>query len=241
MTTPTTPLDATTSTLRKTAGEPMEAHQATLAGMDTLFDVHAYVDDFNSTVVDAYRRNVGDGELPADRSVARSIVPPGTAASRDFSGLAPLIPDLIREACVGCMTCVNACPDTAILGIALPKTQVEARTTEFVALEPRPDEARDTIRGHFAHTQKYAEVPARKGLEPAEFGIFVDPLHCKGCSECVDGLPRARLRRAPDDRQDPRSSPAVSGRSSAWSATSGSSGRFPSHPRSTGTSGRWPT
>jgi pyruvate/2-oxoacid:ferredoxin oxidoreductase beta subunit len=28
-------------------------------------------------------------------------------------------------------------------------------------------------------------VPARRGLEPAAFGIFVDPLHCKGCSECV--------------------------------------------------------
>ncbi len=185
MTTPTTPLDATTSTLRKTAGEPMEAHQATLAGTETLFDVHAYVDDFNSTVVDAYRRNLGDGDLPADRSVARSIVPPGTAASRDFSGLAPLIPDLIREACVGCMSCVNACPDTAILGIALPMVEVAARATEFVAGEPDPETARESIRGHFAHTQKYAEVPARKGLEPADFGIFVDPLHCKGCSECV--------------------------------------------------------
>jgi pyruvate/2-oxoacid:ferredoxin oxidoreductase beta subunit/Pyruvate/2-oxoacid:ferredoxin oxidoreductase delta subunit len=174
-----------TSTLRKAVGEPMEAHQANLAGTATLFDVHAYVDDFNSTVVDAYRRNVADGELPADRAVARSIIPPATAASRDFSGLSPLIPDVIREACVGCMTCVTACPDTAILGIAMPEGQVQARTEAFAASEPDAKTARASIDAHFARTQKYAEVPARRGLEPAAFGIFVDPLHCKGCSECV--------------------------------------------------------
>ena len=97
------PLTPEETTLRKPIGEPMEAHQATLAGTATSFDVHAYVDDFNSTVVEAYRRNTADGELPADRAVARSIIPPATAAVRDFSGLAPLIPDFVREACVGCM------------------------------------------------------------------------------------------------------------------------------------------
>jgi pyruvate/2-oxoacid:ferredoxin oxidoreductase beta subunit len=35
-------------------------------------------------------------------------------------------------------------------------------------------------------TQKYADVPARRGEEPGAFGIFVDPVHCKGCSECVE-------------------------------------------------------
>ena len=34
--------------------------------------------------------------------------------------------------------------------------------------------------------QKYADLPAKKGLEPAGFGIFVDPVHCKGCAECVE-------------------------------------------------------
>src|SRR3972149_1423296 len=32
----------------------------------------------------------------------------------------------------------------------------------------------------------YADLPARRGLEPAGFGIFVDPVHCKGCGECVE-------------------------------------------------------
>jgi len=173
------------TTLRKPVGEPMETHQAMLADTATLFDIHAYVDDFNSTVVDAYRHNTGDAGLPADRAVARSIVPPATAASRDFSGLAPLIPDVIREACVGCMSCVNACPDTAILGIALPESDVATRAAAFAAGQTDPDRASASIDTHFARTQKYAEVPSRKGLEPASFGLFIDPVHCKGCAECV--------------------------------------------------------
>jgi pyruvate/2-oxoacid:ferredoxin oxidoreductase beta subunit/Pyruvate/2-oxoacid:ferredoxin oxidoreductase delta subunit len=185
-TTPMTTTEAAEgSTLRKPAGMPMEAHQASLAATETVFDVEAYVDDFNRSVVDAYRRDAADRELTADRAVARSIIPPATAATRDFSGLAPLIPEFIREACVGCMTCVNACPDTAILGIALPKPEIAERIEAFVADEPDPAVATATAESHFATTQKYAEVPSRRGLEPAGFGIFVDPLHCKGCSECV--------------------------------------------------------
>ena len=46
--------------------------------------------------------------------------------------------------------------------------------------------AEETARSHFARTAKYADLPARKGLEPADFGIFVDPVHCKGCAECVE-------------------------------------------------------
>ena len=39
---------------------------AARAGVDVL-DMHAYVDDFNASVVDAYRRGVADGELRASR------------------------------------------------------------------------------------------------------------------------------------------------------------------------------
>ncbi|MBI2763570.1 MAG: thiamine pyrophosphate-binding protein [Chloroflexi bacterium] len=43
-----------------------------------------------------------------------------------------------------------------------------------------------TARSHFVDTQKYGEVPARKGHARGQFGIFVDPVHCKGCAECVE-------------------------------------------------------
>ncbi len=166
-----------------------EEHAARAEAIDTsptVFDVAAYVEDFNRSVIGAYRRGVADVELPADTGVARSIIPPGTAAVRDFSNLSPHIPKFIAEECVGCMACVSACPDTAILAVAVPESRLEPAIQAFAAQQPDGAQAAEAARSHFVRTQKYAEVPARKGLEPAMFGIFVDPQHCKGCAECVD-------------------------------------------------------
>jgi pyruvate ferredoxin oxidoreductase beta subunit len=171
--------------LVKEQGVAKEIHETRLAPALPVFDVEYYVDDFNRSVIGAYRRGTADAELPADMGVARSLIPPGTAAVRDFSSLAPQIPDFVREACVGCMTCVNVCPDTAILAVALPEKQIDEAIGTFAADQANPALAAETARSHFAHTQKYAEVPAKKGIEPAGFGIFVDPRHCKGCAECV--------------------------------------------------------
>ena len=179
-------VDPDAGPLVKVQGEPKEHHEARLGAALPLFDVDAYVGDFNRSIVAAYRRGVADAELPADVGLARSIIPPGTAATRDFSHLAPRIPEFIAEACVGCMTCVNACPDTAILGVALPEAATDAAIDAFAATTSEPALATETARGHFAHTQKYAEVPKKQGKEPARFGIFVDPVHCKGCAECVE-------------------------------------------------------
>ena len=172
--------------LASDATEPKEVSESRAAPSLPLFDVHAYVDDFNRGIVPAYGRGTADAELPADAGVARSIIPPGTSAVRDFSHLAPQIPELISDRCVGCMTCVNACPDTAILGVALPTSQVDTLITAFAAAQPEPAVAEASARSHFARTTKYADLPAKKGLEPADFGIFVDPVHCKGCAECVE-------------------------------------------------------
>ncbi len=166
--------------------EPKEVAETRTAAALPLFDVHAYVDDFNRAIVPAYGHGTADAGLPADAGVARSIIPPGTAAVRDFSHLAPQIPELIADRCVGCMTCVNACPDSAILGVALPVSQVDDLVKRFAATKTLPELAETTARSHFARTTKYADLPAKKGHEPAEFGIFVDPVHCKGCAECVE-------------------------------------------------------
>jgi len=172
--------------LVKDAGEPKEVHESRLDSIEPLFDVHAYVDDFNRGIVPAYQRGTADAGLPADGGVARSIIPPGTAAVRDFSHLAPQIPELIAEKCVGCMACVSACPDTAILGVAVPEKQLEETIGQFAQGQPDPARATETAKSHFVRTTKYADVPAKRGLEPAQFGIFVDPVHCKGCAECVE-------------------------------------------------------
>jgi len=92
-----------------------------------LLDLEDYVEQFDHSVVPAYRRGVADQELPPDAGLARSIIPSGTAASRDFSHLAPRIPEFIAERCVGCMACVSACPDSAILGVVVPAAELDDR------------------------------------------------------------------------------------------------------------------
>jgi pyruvate ferredoxin oxidoreductase beta subunit len=176
-----------TDLLIKDQGELKEAHDVRLTtAAPPLLDMDLYVEEFGRSVVPAYRRGVADQELPADTGLARSVIPPGTAASRDFSHLAPRIPELLAERCVGCMACVNACPDTAILGTVVPAPQLAERITAFAATAEQPALAAATARSHFMDTQKYGEVPARRGIERGAFGIFVDPAHCKGCGECVE-------------------------------------------------------
>ncbi len=174
--------------LGKEAGEPKETDDAIFGLATTAFDVEEYVDDFNGDVMSGYRSGFGDRQLPADLGVARSIIPPGTAATRDFSSLSPQLPEFDFQACVGCMACVNACPDTALFAVATPESALESSLVAFAGSQPDGSGAAASAgaRAHFARTQKYAEMPARKGLEPAAFGIFIDPGHCKGCAECVE-------------------------------------------------------
>jgi pyruvate ferredoxin oxidoreductase beta subunit len=172
--------------LTKEPGEPKETHESQMAAALPVFDVHSYVEDFAGTIMPAYRSGTADRGQPADSGLARSIIPPGTAATRDFSTLAPTIPQLIAEKCVGCMACVSACPDTAILATAQPTGSLNVAVELFSAGRTNPAMAAAELNEHFVATQKYATVPERRGLEPAQFGIFVDPAHCKGCAECVE-------------------------------------------------------
>ena len=191
--------------VRKEAGEAKELHESRLEAATTVLDVHAYVDDFNG-VVDAYRSGVADVELPSEAGVARSVIPPGTAATRDFSGLAPRIPEFMLDACVGCMACVNACPDTAILGVAQPGSVVDGAIAAFVAGEPEPAVAERTARSAL---RPHDEVRGRAGAPRPRARPVRDlrrPGALQGLRGVRRGLPRAGLRRAADDRQGPRRS-----------------------------------
>ena len=66
--------------------------------------------DFNERIIRGYEEGYGEKELPADLALARSLVPAGTATLRDFSYIAPEIPEYIRENCTGCMDCVTSAP-----------------------------------------------------------------------------------------------------------------------------------
>jgi len=165
----------------KRPGTPMETHEATFADAHLIdLDLDKYVDDFNRRVIGAYQEGKGSAVLPADLGVARSLIPAGTGALRDFSYIASEIPEFEFEKCVGCMSCVTQCPDTAILGKAIPASKVEASLDNIEDANERA-----WVRSHWARTRKYFDVPQKKGAEGALFGIFIDPTKCKGCAECV--------------------------------------------------------
>ena len=50
------------------------------------------VNDFNERIIRGYEEGWGEKDLPADLSVARSLIPAGTATLRDFSNISPEIP-----------------------------------------------------------------------------------------------------------------------------------------------------
>ena len=144
-------------------------------------------------VLALYRRGIADSELPADELTARSLMPPGSAGRRDFSSLAPTLPAFLADACTGCMACVNVCPDSALYAIAIPESQLaDAARSSFSGV--RADAEAAVVLARFTDTSKYGRQAAKRGLEPARFGLFVDATKCKGCAECVAVCPAAALR-----------------------------------------------
>ncbi len=138
------------------------------------------LDDFEARIVDAYNGGHAPATLPADVVHGRSIIGPGSGRLRDFSYIAPEIPEFIAENCVGCMDCVTMCPDTAILG------KVVSNETLQNELEGLSSEEAAQMEILWPKVRKYWESREKKGEEPGRFGIFIDPSKCKGCAECVD-------------------------------------------------------
>jgi pyruvate ferredoxin oxidoreductase beta subunit len=125
---------------------------------------------------------------------------------RDFSYIAPDLPELIAENCVGCMDCVNNCPDTAIFGKVSRSGDLDQAVTEF------PAEQQDLLRAQFVETTKYFKTFEKKrekdpaAVEGGLFGIFIDPTKCKGCGECVevcgDRAALKMIKKTPDNLPD---------------------------------------
>jgi homotetrameric NADPH-dependent glutamate synthase len=150
------------------------------------------LESFDRDVLALYRRGVAETELPADALVARSLIPAGTAARRDFSSLAPTLPEFLPDACTGCMLCVNVCPDSALYASVLPGPLLADAATSFSGETADAEAAR--VLARFTDTSKYGHQAATRGLEPAKFGLFVDATKCKGCAECVAVCPQDALR-----------------------------------------------
>ena len=154
------------------------------------------VNDFNERIIRSYEEGTAEKGLPADLSVARSLIPAGTATLRDFSYIAPDIPEYIPSNCTGCMDCVTLCPDTAILGKVLGESEFEKR----VAAISDPTD-REAFRKQWSKTRKYYEGPAKKVGEGGLFSIMIDPSKCKGCAECVTVCDDLALKMIPKTEQ----------------------------------------
>ena len=150
------------------------------------------VDDFNECVIRSYEEGGAENDLPADLAVARSLVPAGTATLRDFSYVAPDIPEYIAENCTGCMDCVTLCPDTAILG----KVKSESEWETLLGRIPDASE-REAFRRQWSQPRKYYDGPKKKLGEGGKFAIIIDPSKCKGCAECVTVCDDQALRMIP--------------------------------------------
>src|SRR5687767_14160424 len=137
------------------------------------------VQDFNERIIRGYEEGYGEKDLPADLSVARSLIPAGTATLRDFSYIAPEIPEYIPENCTGCMDCVTECPDTAILGKVLSEKEWNEKLATI------PEEDREMFAKQWSKTKKYYDAYKKKLGDGGMFNIIIDPSKCKGCAECV--------------------------------------------------------
>src|SRR5262245_61867309 len=128
-------------------------------------------EDFNNRVIGAYNDGSAEKGLDADDQVARSVIPAATGAFRDFSYIAPDIPEFIAENCVGCMDCVTECPDTAILGKVVEPPVLEERLSQLT-----DEERRKTMSAQWSITNKYYNVLEKKTPGAGgKFGIFIDP------------------------------------------------------------------
>jgi pyruvate/2-oxoacid:ferredoxin oxidoreductase beta subunit/NAD-dependent dihydropyrimidine dehydrogenase PreA subunit len=153
------------------------------------------VDDFNDRIIRGYEDGYAEKHLPADLSLARSFVPAGTANLRDFSYIAPDIPEYISENCTGCMDCVTQCPDTAILGKVLSEGEWEQK------IDAVPEADREMYRKQWSRPRKYYDGYKKKLGEGGIFGIFIDPSKCKGCAECVTVCDDDALKMIPKTEQ----------------------------------------
>ncbi|MBF0583907.1 MAG: 4Fe-4S binding protein, partial [Magnetococcales bacterium] len=121
-------------------------------------------------IMEAYNSGASSNQ-PADEFVACSIIPAGSGSYRDFSYIAPDLPEFKSENCVACMECVQNCPDSAIWGRVITPDGVEATLGSFAP------ETQAVLRDQLVQTTKYWKTYQKKhesdpsSPEGAWFGI----------------------------------------------------------------------
>ena len=126
------------------------------------------LEDFEKRIVGSYNEGHAPSTLPADVTHARSIIGPGSGRLRDFSYIAPEIPEFLPDNCVGCMDCVTMCPDTAILGKVVSE---ETLQEGLLGLEEDQSEEMQKLWPWFASTGTTARRRGRNQVASAYSSI----------------------------------------------------------------------
>ena len=182
-----------------------------------ILDVH----DFNERIIRGYEEGDGEKDLPADLAVARSLVPAGTAALRDFSYIAPEIPEYIREQLHRLHGLRHGVPRHGDPGQGDRRERISR--TKLAAI---PDPAdREMFAGQWSKTRKYYEGPEKKGREGGHVRDHHRPQQVQGLRGVRHRLRRQRPEddsqdRAGDDRDPQEPSAVQAGRPVATSGTS---------------------
>ncbi len=158
----------------------------TTATLPTL-DLAAYARTFEQGIVPAYQGGTADEAWPVDLGLAHSIIPPGTAATRDFSRLAPT-PAAARRRAVRRLHGLRqrlprqrAHRDGRPRGRAGPADRpVRRRSGDRCGRAVGPAgvlRADEEVRGH---------PGAKRRRRRAHSACSSSRRRCKGCGECVE-------------------------------------------------------
>ncbi|MFO0844104.1 MAG: hypothetical protein U0797_17170 [Gemmataceae bacterium] len=126
---------------------------------------------------------------------------------RDFSYIAPELPEDILENCTGCMDCVTECPDTAILGKVLSEAEWEQK---LAVARGRPGD----VPVQWSKTKKYYDAGKKKHGQGGMFQIIIDLSKWQGLRRVRDGgddLPLKMVNKTDDDGQGPQEPPLLQG------------------------------
>ncbi len=142
---------------------------ASLEGVSAADDVKLIPDDasdFAKKIVEPSMRQKGD-DIPVSAMSADGVIPTGTAAL-EKRGIAPRVPQWVKENCLQCGICASACPHAAI--------RTKLMTPE--SLKDAPD--------------SFKTVPAKPG-DGEQFKVQVYCKDCTGCGVCIDQCPTMKM------------------------------------------------
>ena len=170
--------------------------------------------DFNERIIRGYEEGYGEKDLPADLSLARSLVPAGTATLRDFSNIAPEIPEYIPRTAPAAWTASPSAPTPPSSARCCRKTSGRQKLADHSRGRPG-DVPRAVVEDQEVLRRRQEEGRRRRHV----------PDHHRPVE--VQGLRRVRhrlrRRRPEDDRQDRRGDDQGPQEPSLSSRTSGPS------------------